>query len=257
MITALIVFVALGVLSWGFYRARPFGKLGILAWLQSVVLMVPWLVFFALFAMGIYVNLVGVLVLLVISTGLYIFLGRRLRAAAQDGSLAKRASAMADSLEQASPVEAANAEASSGTNPTPPKTQAQSDVLPIPDQDLKAIQGIFGIDTFYSTETIPYQEGAIFKGNLRGEVEPSFARLSESLKERLGDRYRLFLVENQEGKPVVIVLPSTNDPRPTTIYQKIFALVLFLATIATTLETGGLLLNFDLFNNLSRFREAL
>ncbi|MHC5832051.1 MAG: hypothetical protein ACYT04_92770, partial [Nostoc sp.] len=36
-----ILVVALGILGWGFYRARPFGKLGILAWLQSVVLMTP------------------------------------------------------------------------------------------------------------------------------------------------------------------------------------------------------------------------
>jgi len=42
-------------------------------------------------------------------------------------------------------------------------------VVPIPDEDMSAIRGIFGIDTFFATETIPYQEGAIFKGNLRGE----------------------------------------------------------------------------------------
>lgn len=44
-ILAAILLVALGILGWGFYRARPFGKLGILAWLQSVVLMTPWLLF--------------------------------------------------------------------------------------------------------------------------------------------------------------------------------------------------------------------
>ena len=48
-----IVLVAFGILGWGFYRARAFGKLGILAWLQSVVLMTPWLLFFGLFAAGI------------------------------------------------------------------------------------------------------------------------------------------------------------------------------------------------------------
>jgi membrane-associated protease RseP (regulator of RpoE activity) len=70
-------------------------------------------------------------------------------------------------------------------------------------------------------------------------------------------RYRLFLVENADGKPVVIVLPSRNDPRPSTVGQKIFALVLFLATIATCLETAGILQGFDFFTTPVRFPEAL
>jgi len=37
-IISLIVLGAVGILGWGFYRAKPFGKLGILAWLQSVVI---------------------------------------------------------------------------------------------------------------------------------------------------------------------------------------------------------------------------
>src|SRR6476646_518671 len=88
--TILIVLVAAGILGWGFYRARPFGKLGILAWLQSVVLMAPWLLFFGLFSAGIYLNLVGILFLVVLSGGLYIFLGNRLRAAGQDTALRER-----------------------------------------------------------------------------------------------------------------------------------------------------------------------
>jgi len=44
----------------------------------------------------------------------------------------------------------------------------------------------------FATETIPYQEGAIFKGNLRGEPETVYERLTGNLQERLGDRYRLF-----------------------------------------------------------------
>ncbi|NES73073.1 MAG: site-2 protease family protein, partial [Okeania sp. SIO2D1] len=56
--TFLIILIALGVLAWGFNRSRRYGKLGILAWLQSVVLMTPWLLFFGLFAIGIYLNLV-------------------------------------------------------------------------------------------------------------------------------------------------------------------------------------------------------
>lgn len=45
MMTVLILLVALGILGWGLYRAQPLGKLGLLAWLQSGVLMLPWLLF--------------------------------------------------------------------------------------------------------------------------------------------------------------------------------------------------------------------
>ncbi|RCJ40739.1 peptidase M50 [Nostoc minutum NIES-26] len=242
-----ILLVALGILGWGFYRARPFGKLGILAWLQSVVLMAPWLLFFGLFATGIYINIVGILFLVVASAGLYIFLGRQLRSAGQDAILRQRATQRlaADSSPQAE------------NNSQPVISELQIGVLPIPEEDLNAIKGIFGIDTFFATETIAYQEGAIFKGNIRGEPDEVYNRLTTSLKERLGDRYRLFLTENTDGRPVVIVLPSRNEPRSTTLPQKVFAGILAVATIATSFETAGLLQNFDLFANPERFTEAL
>ena len=254
MITALTVLVAIGILAWGFVRARPLGKLGLLAWLQSVVLMAPWLLFFGLFAIGIYLNVVWVLLLFVLSTGLYIYLGSRLRVLGQDAALTQRATTIA---EAAKPTEA-----SSNATETPiakPESaiEADPDVVPIPPEDLKAIQSIFGVDTFFATETIPYQEGAVFRGNLRGEVEPTFARLVESLKAKLDDRYRLFLVENQDGKPVVIVLPSSRDPQPTTLTQKVFAGILLVGTIATCLESAGFMLGFDLFLSPNRWVEVL
>lgn len=250
-IIATIVLAAFGILGWGFYRARPYGKLGILAWLQSVVLMGPWLLFFGLFAAGVYINIVGILFLLVASSVVYIFLGRQLRAAGQDAILRQRATQRleADASLQARPTD----------NSTAPEGSAQLklEVPPIPEEDLNIIKGIFGIDTFFTTETIAYQEGAIFKGNLRGDPEAVHNRLSTSLRERIGDKYRLFLVENTDGRPVVIVLPSRNDPRTMTLPQKVFAVILLVGTIVTSLETGGLLLNFDFFTNPERFQEAL
>ncbi|EGK90487.1 site-2 protease family protein [Microcoleus vaginatus PCC 9802] len=257
--TIALVLVALGILGWGFYRARPFGKLGILAWLQSVALMSPWLLFFGLFAAGIYLNLVAVLLLLVASTGLYIYLGRQLRKAASDTVLPRP-----DAAEVKSQSDAFSAPESQRTpgpetikivTSSPANNELQ--IIPVPVEDLKAIKGIFGIDTFFATETIPYQDGVILKGNLRGDPEQVHSRLTASLEEKLNDRYRLFLVENQDDKPVVIILPSTNDPQPTTVSQKILAVVLLLATIATSLETGGLLLSFDFFNSPARYVEVL
>ncbi|QSV66391.1 MAG: site-2 protease family protein [Aphanizomenon flos-aquae DEX188] len=245
-IIAAIVLIASGILGWGFYRARPFGKLGILAWLQSVVLMTPWLLFFGLFAAGIYINIVGILFLVVTSAGLYIFLGRKLREAGQDAILKQRAT---DRL--------AAQGASEGDKDSSVATEQQLAPTPIPEADLSLIRGIFGIDTFFATETIPYQEGVVFKGNLRGEPEAVHNRLTKTLQERLDDKYRLFLVENTDGKPVMIVLPSRTDPQRTQLGQKAFAVILLIATIATSLEVGGILQNFDLLSNPERFVEAL
>jgi membrane-associated protease RseP (regulator of RpoE activity) len=243
----LILLAALGILAWGYNRARTYGKLGILAWLQSVILMAPWLLFFGLFAAGIYLNLVGILFLLVTSVIAYIYLGNRLRAAGQETMLREKAAQRLKAQEDAN-------------LPQPSEEPTQtivSEVLPIPEEDLKLIKSIFGIDTFFATETISYQEGAIFRGNLRGEPDTVYTRLSDKLKEYFGEKYRLFFVEGTEGKPVVIVLPSTNDPQPTTLAQKNLALVLLAATIATSLEASGILLGFDFFNNLGRYQEAI
>jgi hypothetical protein len=246
--TVLVILgLAIALLGWGFVRAKSYGKLGILAWLQSVLLMAPWLLFFGLFSLGIYLNLVGILFLLVASVGAYIYLGRRLRSEGQDVILRERA---AQRLKQM-------AEPESNGDPVSSDLAVIPEVLPIPSEDLQHIKGIFGIDTFFATETISFQEGAIFKGNLRGEPDVVHIQLSEKLRAGFGDKYRLFLVEGSEGKPVVIILPSSDDPVPLTFAQKNLAVVLAIATFVTTLESAGFLLGFDLFSNWSRYTEVL
>ena len=250
-----IILVAFGLLAWGYNRAKGYGKLGKLAWLQSVSLMTPWLVFFGLFALGIYLNIVGILFLLVASIISYIYLGKKLRSEGQDVMLQNEA---AQRIQEE--------EAKKDENKTPSLTtefndssdnKNISDLIPIPDEDLQLIKGIFSIDTFFATETISYQEGAIFRGNLRGETEESYQKLPEKLKDSFGEKYRLFLVEGSEGKPVVIILPSSDDPQPTTLVQKNLALVLLVGTVFTTLEAASILLGFDLFNNWGRYIETL
>lgn len=247
-VIALVLLATLGILGWGYQRSRPYGKLGLLAWLQSVLLMAPWLVFFGLVAAGIYLNLVVILSISLACVAGYIYLGRGLRAEGQDALSQERAS---QGLRQQQEGEPPPAELLPGGEPI------LLEVLPIPEADLKLIQGIFGIDTFFMTQTIPYQEGAIFKGNLRGEPETTYPRLAEKLKAHFGEKYRLFLVEGTEGKPVAIVLPSSNDPQPATLAQKNLALVLLAATIVSSLEAAGLLLGFDLFSNWGRYGEAI
>lgn len=268
--TLLILTVALAILGWGFYRARPFGQIGILAWLQSVVLMAPWLLFFGLFALGIYLNLAGVLFLNLASIALYVFLGNRLRtlgaarpsvrSASVSSELSKTSSDPALSTSDPASDAAKAQDPSEVSNLKIPASAAllrPTEATKIPADDLQAIQTIFGIDTFFVTESIPYQDGAIFKGNLRGDVEATHTRLTANLQEKVGDRYRLFLVKGPDERPVVVTLPSANDPPVTTIAQWVLASVLAVVTLATCLESAGLLQNFDLFADLNRVSETL
>jgi Peptidase family M50 len=241
--TDLILLAAMALLGWGLYRAIPLGKLGILAWSQSVVLMLPWLVLFGLMGAGISISLAGILFLLVSSVVAYILIGKRLRSLA--AQMPPRISV------NPSP------ETDSDNATAPPLPAEISTETPVPAEDLKAMQNLFGVDTFFATETIPYQDGVIFKGNLRGDAEQVWSELTQQLTKTLADRYRLFLVANPEEKPVVIILPSRNDPKTTSLSQKILAGVLFGVTIATCLVTAGFLLEFDLFQHPERVRETL
>ncbi len=266
MITAFAVLTALGVLGWGFYRARPFGKIGVLAWLQSVVLMAPWLLAFGLSSVGIDLNLIVVILLFVLSTGLYIYLGRRVRSLGQDAAVMQRAEALAKASQATTLNPEGNpagdpagkpADASKATLPSQLNDGSEPEVIPIPPEDLKAIQGIFGIDTFFATETIPFQEGAVFRGNLRGEIEPTYNKLAANLLAKVGDRYRLFFVEGLDKRPTCIVLPSSSDPKPSTLAQNAISAVLMLVTLAASMESAGIMLGFDFFSTPARLGDVL
>jgi membrane-associated protease RseP (regulator of RpoE activity) len=244
MMTALALLVTLGMLGWGFYRAKSYGSLGLLSWGQTVSLLAPWLTFFGLFAAGIYVSLVGMLALLVISTVAYVLLGRRIRAVAPQ-EMAKAAQLRADLAAE-----------TTSTTTTPPE-QNSSEPVPIPPADLEIIKSVFSLDSFFATETIPYQDGAVFNGNLRGELQPTYEKLSAAMQAKMGDRYRLFLVENQEGRPTVVVLPQSSDPAQSTSLQKVLAVVLFVVTIGTCLEAAGFLQGFDFYAEPQRYAEVV
>jgi membrane-associated protease RseP (regulator of RpoE activity) len=249
--TILLLAAVVAILAWGYNRAKAFGRLGILAWLQSIALMSPWLLFFGLFTVGIYLNLVGILFLLLASIAVYIWLGKELRAAGQDALLQQKA---AERIKQETEISETS---SSINNSVELNNDLTPEILPIKAEDLADLKGIFGIDTFFATETIPYQDGAIFKGNLRGEADVSYAKMSQKLAETFADKYRLFLVESPEAKPVVVILPKTNDPQTTTLAQKNLALILFIGTVVTSLEAASLLQGFDLFSDFGRYGEAI
>jgi hypothetical protein len=138
--TIALLIVTLGILGWGYYRNRDLGKFGILSWLQSAVLMIPWLLSFGSLAAGLYINLAGILLLLVISTGLYIWLGTQVRLAAQDPETAVKIVERRAKYQSKQPV-----------IPTETGGQDLSIAIEMPhmsEADLSSIKGIFGIDTF-------------------------------------------------------------------------------------------------------------
>ena len=272
MVTLLIFLAAIALLVWGFNRARPYGKVGIFAWLQSVVLMVPWLLFFGLFTIGVYINLAGVLLLVVVSSGLYIYLGRRLRAMGQDELIAKRMAKLVvteatenETLDSTADASVANHELAETTQRTSQSSDTQgtglekasaTEEVRIPAEDLTALEGIFGIDTFFRTETVPYNQGVIFRGNLRGQPEETLDKLTAAVKERLGDTYRLFLIQDPGSKPVIVVFPTSTEPKPLTPIQKGLAVVFGIATLLTCLEVSGILLEVDLITTPAKWRLA-
>ncbi|ELS33805.1 MULTISPECIES: site-2 protease family protein [Pseudanabaena] len=243
-----VLVLTLALLGWGYFRSRKFGKLGLLSWLQFVALMAPWLIYFGLFVLGVFINFTTLLFLLLGSTIAYVAISNQLRKI-----VSEEKSAIEQKLKQGIEVTGSDRPNSQDNlaNDLPVKTpialamsQGKNQLKlfkSLPAEDMKLIQGIFGIETYYVTETIPYQEGAIFKGNLRGEPDVVHDRLTKSLHDRLGDRYNLFLVEGQDRKPVVIVLPSrVSNVDNNTIPQRLLILVLIFANGYTALNLGAL-----------------
>ncbi|KAL6636778.1 hypothetical protein ACP70R_024350 [Stipagrostis hirtigluma subsp. patula] len=118
--------------------------------------------------------------------------------------------------------------------------------------DVKAIkEKLFGYTTFWLTKEEPFGdlgEGVLFIGNLRGKREEIFAKLQRQLRELTGDKYNLFMVEepNSEGEdprggPRVsfgLLRKEVSEPGPTTLWQYVISLLLFLLTMFSCVELG-------------------
>jgi len=250
-----VFILTIALLGWGYWRSRQFGKLGLLSWLQFVVLMSPWLIYFGLFVSGIFINFTALLFLLFSSTIAYVVIGNQLRkvvTAERSAIEQKLKQDLQNSQQQNSQQDLSTGDRQNPQNNLPVnapialamsqgKTQLKL-FQAIPAEDMKLIQGMFGIETYYVTETIPYQDGVILKGNLRGEPDVVHDRLSTSLRDRLGNKYNLFLVEGQDRKPVIIVLPTRVNvfAENNTIPQKILIAILIVANGYTSLSLGAL-----------------
>lgn len=117
-----------------------------------------------------------------------------------------------------------------GLSPPIPSVEISS----VPQNDVAAIRGIFGSETFFATETLSPPGGLIFRGNLRGEPSATLEKLEKRLAERLGNKYTLCLAEGEEDlRPVVVVVPTARDRRPPTSRQRAFSAIILALTAST------------------------
>ncbi|CAI5505411.1 unnamed protein product [Closterium sp. Naga37s-1] len=97
---------------------------------------------------------------------------------------------------------------------------------------------VFGFDTFFVTDMEPYEGGVLFRGNLRGDSERAYTKLTARLKEVYGDQYVLFLLEStdQDERPVAVVVPrSSLDPLPAPVPEWVAAGAFGAVTLVTVL----------------------
>ncbi len=193
--------VALLLTLWGWSQARRAGQGGLWAWCQSLMLLVPVVGYVGLGYLGIKVSLLWLLLGLGGAALVYVLLGRWWR--------------------------------NQGITPPPPLSRE-----PMSGEALKKLQGIFGVDTFYATSISNYQDGAIVKGNLRCDPQLAHAQLSTALCNALGDIYQLFLVEGNDRRPLVVILPR-RAPAPASLWQKCLALGLLVLSAITAFMLGS------------------
>lgn len=252
--SALLIAGSLLLLGWTFWRARGAGRVGILAWLQSVLLFAPWLLFLAVLPLGLSPSPLLVILLLVGATGGYIWVGTELRKTIRAQEKDLRDDQKRRLYEgTAGESTLSSVEASSFGRSVDPLPQSIS----IPEEDLQTIRGLFGIDTFFATESQPFRQGVLFRGNLRGETGLVFETLTSKLRAQFDSRYRLYLLADEENRPAVLVVTEAQDPFQAKRVLWPVAAVLFVATVASLGLMASATLEFDPLVRPDRIPEAL
>ncbi|MCS6959771.1 MAG: site-2 protease family protein [Pseudanabaenaceae cyanobacterium SKYGB_i_bin29] len=204
LVPIFLLLSTLTLLGWHYLRGKGIGN-----WQQILVILLPGIGYFVLSLGGIHINPELFLPLCLIAIGIYILLGN-----------------------YPPPREAKEVKPMVTTNPIENK------------DDLKQLQGIFGIESFYPTSSQPFRDGYLFKGNLRTEPELAYKQLSTNLEEKFGNKYELFLVNGQDGKPIVIILPPQTIPEQPW-WQNVAAVVLLVLGIFSSGVVAGEFLHLD------------
>lgn len=103
-------------------------------------------------------------------------------------------------------------------------------------------QHVFGFDTFWVTSVDNYgHDGVVFKGNVRGrDPAVSYAKMKERLQAEFAGSYDLFLLEDKEEKPTVVVLPQGRGVDQISKFTEVWLAALFaIATAVTTFNASG------------------
>lgn len=148
------------------------------------------------------------------------------------------------------PVRLAPLRASQDPSPPPPEAEEPSTSTPIAGEDAADLQlpqseiarlrdSVFSLDTMFVTSVENYgASGVLFRGNLRGDPAAVRAKLAARLKDAVGDTYKFFLLEDQDEKPVAVVIPAASAEFQTAGpgAELALSIALGLATVATTLN---------------------
>ncbi|KAF7830967.1 putative zinc metalloprotease EGY2, chloroplastic [Senna tora] len=156
-----------------------------------------------------------------------------------------------------------NIEVASGSPLPGVKPQQLDEAIKIPKETIEVLKNqVFGFDTFFITSQDPYEGGVLFKGNLRGQAAKSYEKISNRMKDKFGDEYKLFLLINPEDdKPVAVVVPrATLQPETTAVPEWFAAGAFGLVTVFTLLLRNVPALQSDLlsaFDNLNLLEDGL
>ncbi|MFN3359863.1 MAG: site-2 protease family protein [Pseudanabaenaceae cyanobacterium] len=206
LVPIFLLLSTLTIVGWHYLRGKGIGN-----WRQILVILLPGISYFVLALGGIHISTELFLSFCLTAIGIYILLG----------------------------------------NYPPPQEvkEVKSVVKPDPmevKEHLKQLQGIFGVESFYPTASQPFRDGYIFRGNLRTEPELAYQQLTAALQAKFGDKYELFLVNGQDGKPMVIILPPPTIPS-TPWWQNVLAVVLLLLGLLSAAVLVGDFLHLDLW----------
>jgi len=90
----------------------------------------------------------------------------------------------------------------------PPAPEVTPPTTTQPFASLAEVQDVLGWDQFLATEWHPCRAGVVVRGNLRCDPAQAHQALTAKLQSRWGNDYCLFLMRDEQDRPVVVILPA-------------------------------------------------
>lgn len=125
---------------------------------------------------------------------------------------------------------------------------------------IKTMEDLFSWDVFFVNRTSTVGDAVIFEGNLRAKPAIALDILIGRFKEKFGNKYQLFLQQDSDEKPVIVVVPTNEaaiGEKAKVASNPLINILLFLATIVTTTMAGASHQGINLFLEPSKFTIGL